>query len=361
MKAIFWRTVLLIAALAMVLAACGPAAAPATEAPAVPVAPPADSQVPVTAPAGSELARALAGEFKGTTVTMSGPFTDADAIKFEESVKRFEQQTGIKIQYSGSKEFEAEIAIRIEGGNAPDIVDFPQPGFLATFVKDGYVVDLNTFMNAGDLATRYNQSWLDMATMDGPSGPVMAGIWARVNGKSLVWYPKPAWDEAGYDRTGPRGTNWIALSDQIVSDGDSPWCIGIESGAATGWPATDWMEEIHAAHHLAGELRPLGSRWRIALRPRLRCATLLEKMGEIWFNEGYVLRRTGQAIVTTTSFGDAPKPMFEDPPGCWLHKQGNFITTFFPEGKQYGSGLRLLLPAWHRSRLTASPSWWRAT
>jgi alpha-glucoside transport system substrate-binding protein len=100
-----------------------PCRCPATEAPAVPARklnPPADSsQVPVTAPAGSELARALAGEFKGTTVTMSGPFTDADAIKFEESVKRFEQQTGIKIQYSGSKEFEAEIAIRIEGGNAP--------------------------------------------------------------------------------------------------------------------------------------------------------------------------------------------------------------------------------------------------
>jgi alpha-glucoside transport system substrate-binding protein len=341
MKTMIWRAILLIAALAMVLAACGPTpadpAAPAEPAapgePAAPAEPaaPGETLVPINAPAGSYLARALAGEFSGTTVTMAGPFTDADAIKFEESVKRFEQQTGIKIQYSGSKEFEAEIAIRIEGGNPPDIVDFPQPGFLATFAKDGYVVDLNTFMDPTDLSTRYNQSWIDMATMEGSDGPIMAGIWARVNGKSLVWYPKKAFDEAGY--TVP--TTWdelIALSDQIVADGDAPWCIGIESGAATGWAATDWTEEFmlrttsleNYDRWVAGEL-PFNS-------PEVRNA--VQKMSDFWFKDGYVLG--GRQAIATTSFGDSPKPMFENPPRCWMHKQGNFITTFFPEGLEAG-------------------------
>ena len=81
-------------------------------------------------------------QFKGKVVTMAGPFTDNDAVKFDESVKSFEEKTGIDIQYSGSKEFEASIAIAIEGGNPPDIVDFPQPGLLENFVKKGKVIDL---------------------------------------------------------------------------------------------------------------------------------------------------------------------------------------------------------------------------
>jgi alpha-glucoside transport system substrate-binding protein len=47
--------------------------------------------------------------------------------------------------------------------------------------------------------------------------------------------------------------------------------------------------------------------------------------------------------------------MFEDPPQCWLHRQGNFITSFFPEGSEYGSGLRLCSTCRRWTRPTASP------
>lgn len=319
MKTMIWRVALLVVAVAMFLSACGPAA---TEVPAEPAAPVAS---------GTFLERAFAGEFKGTVVTMAGPFVDSDAVKFEQSVKSFEDQTGIDIQYSGSKEFEASISISIDGGNPPDIADFPQPGLLETQVKKGKVVDLNTFLDLGKLQANYNQSWLDMATMEGPNGPIMAGVWGRVNGKSLVWYPKKAFDEAGY--TVPQ--TWdemIALSDQIVADGDAPWCIGIESGAATGWAATDWMEEFmlrttsleNYDKWVKGELK--------FDSPEVRKAA--EAMSDLWFKEGYAYG--GRQAIVTTSFGDSPKPMFENPPKCWMHKQGNFITSFFPEGLEAG-------------------------
>ena len=158
---------------------------------------------------------------------MAGPFTDEDAVKFNNSIADFETKTGIDIQYEGSKEFEASISIRVEGGDAPDIADFPQPGLLASFVKDGKVVDISKYMNMDQLKANYNQGWLDMATIEGPDGPIMAGVWQRVNGKSLVWYPKKAFDAAGY--TVP--TTWdelIALSEEIAADGDTAWCVGIE-------------------------------------------------------------------------------------------------------------------------------------
>jgi len=169
-----------------------------------------------------------------------------------------------------------------------------------------------------------------MAMMEGPDGPIMAGVWHRFNAKSQVWYPKADFDAAGYEIP----TTWdemLALSDMIVSDGDKPWCVGIESGAATGWPATDWMEEImlrttsleNYDKWTRGEL-PFAS-------PEVKNAA--EVLAELWTDE-YVYG--GREAIVTTFFGDAPNPMFEDPPKCWLHKQGNFITSFFPAGTEAG-------------------------
>jgi alpha-glucoside transport system substrate-binding protein len=262
---------------------------------------------------------------------MFGPFTDADEVKFLEAIKDFEDKTGIDIQYEGSKEFEATISIRVDGGSAPDIADFPQPGLLQTFVKSGKVIDVASFMDMERLKGNYNQSWLDMATMAGPSGDVMAGIWARSSVKSLVWYPKKAFEEAGY--TVPK--TWdelMALTEQIAKDGDPAWAIGIESGAATGWPATDWIEDImlrttspeNYDKWVKGEL-PFTD-------PVVKNA--FQKLSDIWLNKDYVYG--GAKSIVTTSFGDSSKVLFDNPPKAWLHRQASFITSFFPQDLKTG-------------------------
>ena len=336
MKKMF-KVFALMIVLSFAIIACQPAAPAEPVEPVEPAEPaaPAEPAEPVAAmevqPAGEELMNAVEGMYSGTVVTMAGPFTDADAVKFDESIRRFEEATGIDIQYEGSKEFEANIAIQVEGGNAPDIVDFPQPGLLASLVEKGYGVDLTDVIDQDWLKQNYNQSWLDMAMMESPNGQIMAGVWGRVNGKSLVWYNKAEFDAAGY--TIPE--TWdemIALMDEIVADGDTPWCIGVESGAATGWAMTDWIEETmlrttsleNYDKWLTNEL-PFDS-------PEVR--TAVEAVTDIWFNDAYVYG--GRLSIPTTFFGDAPKPLFDSPPGCWLHKQGNFITSFFPEGLEAG-------------------------
>ncbi|MBS1965730.1 MAG: carbohydrate ABC transporter substrate-binding protein [Chloroflexi bacterium SZAS-1] len=363
--------VLLAMFASLILAACGggtaatptQAPAPAAEATAAPAAPTAAPAEPTAAPAeptaapaeptaapaaggsslgtleknaanvSQELADAFAGKFKGTKVTMTGPFTGEDANKFAADVKEFEDKTGITIEYEGSKEFEATIAARVQGGNAPDIVDFPQPGLAATFAKQGKIVDVTKFIKPEWLKQNYTQSYLDIATLDGQSGKIMAGVWHRAFPKSLVWYPKAAFDAAGYKIP----TTWAeltALQDQIVKDGDTPWCIGIESGAATGWPATDWTEEMmlrttsldNYDKWVKGELK--------FTDPIVKNAVKI--WSDIWFNDKYVFG--GRAKIVTTNFGDAPKPMFEKPdPKCWLHRQGSFITSFFPKDAKPGT------------------------
>ncbi len=156
-------------------------------------------------------------------------------------------------------------------------------------------------------------------------------MWERVNGKSLVWYPKDDFEAAGY-KIPQTWDELLALTQQIADDGDTAWCVGIESGTATGWPATDWMEEVmlrttsleNYDKWTKGEL-PFSS-------PEVKKAA--ETLAEIWFNDAYVYG--GRNAIKTTFFGDAPLPMFENPPKCWLHKQGNFITSFFPADAKAG-------------------------
>ena len=157
-KRIVWPALACLVVLSLLLSACGGGAAP-TQAPAAqPTQPPAAA--PSTSGIGGDeagarskglnaLADAWAGKLKGKKVTMTGPFTDEDAVKFNNSMKEFKDKTGIDIQYEGSKEFEASISARIQAGDAPDVIDFPQPGLLAGFAKQGKIVETTKQANIG--------------------------------------------------------------------------------------------------------------------------------------------------------------------------------------------------------------------
>ncbi|HSH78407.1 MAG TPA: ABC transporter substrate-binding protein [Herpetosiphonaceae bacterium] len=280
---------------------------------------------------GEELANAYNGDYRGMTVTMMGPFVDVDAEKFAEAMRPFEEATGIDIQYEGTKEFESIINVRVEGGTPPDIADIPQPGLNASFAQAGKVQDVSQWINQDWLNQNYNQGYIDTATVAGPNGDILGGVFHRVFPKSLVWYPKDDWDEAGYEIP-ETWDEMKTLMDEIVADGDTPWCIGIESGTATGWPATDWMEEIM----LRTTSLENYDRWTSGEMPFTDpvVKNAAQVMAEIWTNDQYVYG--GRQQIISTSFGDSVQPMFQDPPKCWLHKQGNFITSFFPEEAQAG-------------------------
>jgi len=346
----------LVMAATMLLAACAPATTP----PPAATQPPAETEAPTEAPtevmteapteapvaecpegsfdfgevtggpAGGFLERAVAGEFSGTTVSVDGTQIDPDDRKMICGWKAFEEATGITVNYVGNKEFEARISIAVDAGQAPDVADFPQPGLLQRFVEQGHIIDINTFIPADYLTATYPELWLDMATMESPDGPMAGGVWNRGFMKSLVWYAKDDFDASGY--TIPE--TWddlLALSDQIVADGGTPWCVSIESQAATGWVATDWVEDVmlrttsleNYDAWVAGEL-PFAS-------PEVKNAW--ETVGSIWFEEGYVYG--GRDQIVTTRFQDSPAGLFTDPPNCFLHRQASFITSEFPDDATY--------------------------
>ena len=257
-------------------------------------------------------------------VNIFGAFRDEEALRFEESFKPFEERTGIDIQYEGSPEFEVQIFVLSEAGTPPDIAALPQPGLMHEFAERDFLVPLWPEI-VEKIEGNYTSAWKDLGSYGGD----VYGVFHRVNAKSFVWYPKPEFEAAGYEIP----ETWdelIALCDQIVADGGVPWSIGIESGAGTGWVATDWMEDIM--------LRTAGpemyDQWVNHEIPfdHPSVVEAAETMADIWLDEDYVLG--GTTTILTTYFGDAVKPLYENPPQAWLHRQGNFVTGFMQEDVQ---------------------------
>ncbi len=251
---------------------------------------------------------------------------EGDAVQaiFDDLINGDTEYTA-EIEASG--DFESQFQIRAQGGSL-DLAAVPQPGAIAALADAGDIVALEDLgFDVDAMKEDLGESFVALGEHNGKH----YGIPTNVNLKSMVWYPKAAFDEAGYE-VPDTWDDLIALSDQIVADGSTPWCIGFESEGATGWPATDWMEDIML--RTAGpEVYDQWVNHEIPFNdPAVRNAA--EVFGEILFTDGYVLG--GAADTANIAFGDAPGPMFQDPPGCFLHRQASFINSFFPPGAEAG-------------------------
>ena len=261
----------------------------------------------------------------GKVVTVFGAFRPPEDVRFLEAIKPFEDRTGIDVQYEYSPEFETLIFVRVEGGDPPDIAALPQPGLMKTFADRGALIPLWSGIK-DVILDNYAPVWLDLGSHKGEA----YGVFHRVNLKSLVWYPKNPWKDAGFGI--PRTWSELeALENKMIGMGEVPWTVGFGSGAATGWPATDWMEDIM--------LRTAGpdvyDQWVNHDIPfnNQYVKEAARIIGKRFLDPKYVYG--GPEYVLTAHFGnDAPNVMFENPPGAWMHRQGNFITGFFPESVQ---------------------------
>lgn len=152
------------------------------------------------------------------------------------------------------------------------------------------------------------------------------------NFKSIVFYHVPTFEAQGYEIPATYA-DLVALSEQMVTDGFTPWCFGYGSDAATGWPGTDWIEDIMIRMHGAEKYLAWTKGELLFSTPEVTAA--FEKFEEILFGEDFVLG--GPQNVAGTIFRDSPLPMFNDPPSCLMLKQGSFISAYFPTDAPAGT------------------------
>ena len=274
-----------------------------------------------------------AGIAQAEQLTVFGPWLGPDQENVEAVLSRFAEISGHDVRYVGSDSFEQQIVIDAEAGSAPNVAAFPQPGLAADFARRGFLAPLAA---GTDDWVRENyaagQSWVDLGTYAGPDGAnSLYGFFYKVDVKSLVWYVPENFEDAGYEI--PTTMEELkALTDQIVADGGTPWCIGLGSGGATGWPATDWVEDMM----LRTQSPAVYDRWVTNELPfnSPEVIAAIDEFGAFAGNDAYVAG--GAGAVATTDFRDSPKGLFSSPPQCYMHRQASFIPAFFPEGTSVG-------------------------
>jgi len=171
-------------------------------------------------------------------ITVFGPWLGPDQAMVEEVLNDFAEKSGHNVSYVGSDSFEQQIVVDAEAGSAPNVAVFPQPGLASDMAARGFLTPLNDG-TADWVRENYaaGESWVDLGTYAGPDGEEdLYGFFYKVDVKSLVWFSPENFEDAGYEV--PETMEELkALTDQIVADGETPWCIGLGSGGATGWPA----------------------------------------------------------------------------------------------------------------------------
>lgn len=272
-------------------------------------------------------------QLNGEQITIFGPWLGPDQVLVESVLAYFAAATGADVRYTGSDSFEQQIVVDLEAGSAPNIAIFPQPGLASDMAKRGFLTDLGA-ENASWLKDNYaaGQSWVDLGTYAGQDGnTAFYGFPFKTDLKSLVWYSPENFEDAGYEV--PETMEELkALTEKIVADGGTPWCIGLGSGAATGWPATDWVEDMMLRTASPEDY----DKW-VSNEMKFDDPIVVNAINEFgWFakNDKFVVG--GAGAVASTDFRDSPKGLFASPPQCYLHRQASFIPSFFPEGTSVG-------------------------
>lgn len=268
--------------------------------------------------AGTDDTTAAGGDLEGTVVTIFGPEVGAEGQGLLDSFKPFEDETGVDVQYQGDRSFEEQIGVRVDGGDAPDIAMFPQPGKVNDFADDLVALPDDIL---SEMEANFDPIWSDLVTVDGE----VKGIPVKADLKSLIWYSPKGWTDAGYEIP-TTFDDLIALTDTMIADGNTPFCIGLGSDAATGWPFTDWLEDFML---------------------RLKGPDVYDQWAshEIPFNDPDVVE-VGQYVydllskdgmvfgglenAAATPFADAGLPILDG--DCMMHRQGNFYAANWPDG-----------------------------
>lgn len=338
-----WLILASLFSLALIAAACGSddddsgddptptTAAPATAAPAPTEAPDDDATATPTTAAPAPTAPATTmmpdADLSGTSVTVFGPeSTEEEAGALQDALDVFSERTGINITYSGARDFSDQINAQATAGDPPDIAVFPQPGKVADFARDGLVLPLPADVAAAAQAN-WPQAWNDFGTVDG----TQYGIPNKSDLKSLVWYQPARFEENGYE-VPETWADFKALVDLMIQDGNTPLCIGIESGPATGWTFTDWIEDLM----LRSQSPEFYDQWVNHDVPfnSSEVQEVWQEVLDLWNTEGAVFAAGGS--IAATPFGANGDPLVAG--DCMMHRQASFFAAFMPDGTPFADG-----------------------
>jgi alpha-glucoside transport system substrate-binding protein len=259
---------------------------------------------------------AAGGQKIGGTVSVLATWGGSEQDAFMAMIKPFEDATGVQIEYTGTRDLNAVLTTRVQGAGLPG------PGQMAQFAQQGALVDLSKVLDMSTYTSQYAKTWSDLGTANGQ----LVAVFIKASVKGLIWYDPKVWQADNY-QIPATWDDMMNLSTQIADTGSTPWCVALESGAASGWPGTDWLEDIVLRQ--SGE-QTYNDWWQGKIAwtsPEIKKAW--ETWGQIVANPKMVYG--GANTMLTTNFGNVGDGLFTTPPNCYMVHQASFITSFFQQ------------------------------
>ncbi len=255
------------------------------------------------------------------TVKLMTVWSGDELDTFKSVIAPWEAKTGNKVEIESSRDLDALLSTRVNSGDPPDLAAAPGPAVLTRFANQGKVKDLSKVLDMTKFKSEYSQAWIDLGTVQGKLVEVFS--WDAIKG--LIWYNPKTWQAKGYNV--PKTWDELtALQAKMKSNGDIPWCIAVESGAASGWAGSDWHKEI--ALSTVGP--DIYDKWWQGKQ-----TWSSSEIKSTWTTFGQILGPGdsnvygGANYIVNTAFGDVGNPMFATPPKCMMLNQASFITSFF--------------------------------
>jgi alpha-glucoside transport system substrate-binding protein len=273
---------------------------------------------PASVAAAEKAARAIVhGRKLGGSVDFLGVVTGGAGDALLAALKPFETATGVKVNYEATFSQQSILQTRIQAGNPPDAVFSAYPIQLVQLAKAGKLVPLDNVVDLNAVRNQYPKPLLELGTLKGK----LYAFFSIVNYHALVWFNAGRY-------TGPRHPTWAQLTSwtrSSAAQGKPPWCMGIESGAATGWPAANELLDALFVRRYGPKLAAQWEQGKLAwTSPKVKWAW--QTVGSILTDPKMV--SGGAAAVASTNFLAAGNGMFTDPATCSLLPQAQWYGSY---------------------------------
>ncbi|GLY47723.1 ABC transporter substrate-binding protein [Lentzea sp. NBRC 102530] len=258
---------------------------------------------------------ACSGAGAAGKVQIMASWTGQEEQRFLEVLAEFEKDENVVVEYVGTRALSQVLGSEVRQGTPPDIALLPSPGELAAYARDGHLVPLDGIVPSGQ--DEYSAQWLALekvALRDG--GEQRFAVAVKADLKSAIWF-NPGTLRSPVPRT---GEELLALSDELAAGGRTPWCMGLGATPDSGWPGTDWIEDVLL--HQAGP--DVYRQWAASKLPWTS-----PQVREAWTTwsrlAGATTVRGGPKSALLTDFVDSGRALFGPQPGCLLDHQASFI------------------------------------